>query len=624
MSGPDLRIVGGVLAQPTDAPIEDGGGGEGGPRLTMPDGCPVEPLGTEDNQYYFLTSLGELRELTAEKVSNKNIVGMFSPNTDYLYATWPRRTQVPIRIDGKLAKDAEGNNLTEWVTTGWRVDDVSVLLIKVCGNRGVWSPHEKVRGRGAWRGEDGGLIYHRGNKVLINGAWRDPGQFDGLVYPTAPAIPPPSPEAVDNSLPDELHKLLEKWAWLRPEIDASLFLGWIGAAMFGGALDHRPVVWVTGDKATGKTSLERLLIGVMDGALLQSSNATEAAVRQLLGQQSLPVSIDEAEADEDNRKTLNIVNLARVAATGGRIHRGGQDHTGVEFQARSCFKFSSILLPPLGAADRSRLALLELGKLPAGSREPKVSAQAMREIGAAMRRRFIDGWGRFPKVLELYRDALIDLGGHSGRSADVFATLVAVQFVLLNDGLPDEHSLAFWASKLNIATLAEAADDDSEAQRCMAWLGSSTVQLSGHGTPRLVSDWVRQACGDPKDEEMSGARTALDMLAKIGLGLAVPRRRAEGEVVPPGRPVPGRRYLVVANCHQGLAQQFEGSHWKGKSGAPVILANAWTQTPGAVRNEVQRIGGVATRCTLVPIEAMWGDALPTDDQVAVEAETVDA
>jgi hypothetical protein len=619
-----LRVVGGMLQGAAAPPIENGGGGaDEGVDVTMPEGCPVEPLGTADNLFWFLTALGELRGLAADKVANKHIVAMFAPRTEYLFEHWPRRKEVPVRDErGKLVKDKAGNAMTEWITTGWRADDLSMLLMKACAGKGVWSAQEKVRGRGAWVDEDDNLVLHSGNGVLINGVWQRPGRFGELVYPTAPPIPRPCPEPVDNRLPSELLGHLRSWNWIRPEVDPLLMLGWIVSGMMGGALDHRPVVWVTGDKATGKTSLQRLIIGVMDGGLLQSSNATEAAVRQLLGQQSLPVSIDEAEADEDNRKMLQVVGLARVAASGGRIHRGGQDHQGVEFTARSCFLFSSILVPPLTAADRSRLAVCELGRLPPGSREPKITAQEMRDIGAALRRRAADGWPQWAVVLDLFRTVLIDHGKHGGRSADVFGTLLTAAHVVLHDELPDDEKLMQWARDLHADTLAEMADDVSEADRCMAWLGSSLVQLAGHGTPRLVSDWVRQACDESGPEQQSAARTARDMLGKVGIGIFTgAKRKGERE----GGPSPGRQYLMIASAHQGLAGQFEGSHWKGKSGANGVWVQALARIEGAVRGEKQRIGGVSQRCTLVPIEAIFGDPSPTDEEAAAAAaEAADA
>ena len=125
-------------------------------------------------------------------------------------------------------------------------------------------------------------------------------------------------------------------------IDARLLLGWIGSAMMGAYLNYRPLAWITGDSKTGKSTLQELLGWVLGGALLQSPDASEAAVRQVLGQQSLPVAIDEAEAEEDNRKLLALVKLARIAASAsGDIMRGGQDHQGHQFQAKTCFLFSS-------------------------------------------------------------------------------------------------------------------------------------------------------------------------------------------------------------------------------------------------------------------------------------------
>jgi hypothetical protein len=602
-----LTVIEGGLAAPVEPPIgdfDDDKGGGGGRPIRMKDGCPVEPLGTEGNLFYFLTALGELRALPADKVANKNIVGMFAPHTQYLFDTWPRKKWV------KNEELAEGG---EWIVTGWRADDVSIELMKVAAARGVWNAHEKVRGRGAWRDDEGGLLLHCGDQLLRNGIWTRPGQYDGFVYPTAPPVPRPSGKRADAAPAEELLAMLKTWQWARGHIDPILLLGWIVAGMVGGALDHRPVIWVTGDKSTGKTALQRLIVGVCGGGLLQSSDATEAAVRQLLGQQSLPVAIDEAEADEDNRRMMALVKLARQAATGGRIVRGGQDHTAHEFIARSCFSFSSILVPPLPAQDRSRIAVLELGPLPKGSSEPRTSPLVLRQIGAALRRRFADAWGVWPDVLAAFRRALIDDGGHTGRGADVFATLLAAAHVALVDEAPDERELVDWGELLKVETLAELADDVSEAERCLQYLGSSLVQLAGHGTPRLVSDWVQQACTDSADPEARAEATrAKEMLAKIGLGIAgqdrnsSPRDRGAAAI-------PGRLYLVVANAHQGLAQQFEGSHWKGKSGASGVWSQALARIPGAVRNQQRRISGVQTRCTLIPVEAVTGDGVPAEE-----------
>lgn len=605
-----------------------GGGGYGRPPKAMPEECPVIPVGTEDGVFYFLTALGELRGLTCDKVANKHIVGMFAPDSDYLMEAWPRKKLV------KSKHPETGEEIEEWIVTGWRNDDVAMLLMDVAASKGVWNAREKVRGRGAWKADDGSLILHSGNHVMIGGSWHRPGMYDDMVYPTAPAVPKPAakphlsgediaPKLVhslrargitiaENASPARvLLELFKTWNWARPMIDPMMLLGWNGAAIYGGALDYRPLSWITGDKATGKSALQKAVGWLHDGGILQSPDATEAAVRQVLGQQSLPVGIDEAEADKDNRKILALVKLARLAATSqGNIMRGGNDHKGHEFQATSCFLFSSILVPPIPSQDKSRLAVLELGSLPAGAREPAMDKREINALGAAMRRRLADRWALWPAVLEAYKDALIDFGQHGGRVSDQFGTLLAAAHILLEDDMPDGDTLAQWGQLLAVDQLAETSDESDEATRCIHHLASSLVQLAGHGTPRQVSDWILQATeplgvgmNQPGTadyaEAMERRRKAGDMLAKIGMRIVTGAAKAKAaNDGGRARPVPGRDYLAVAASGQGLAKLFEGTHY-----ADGVWTQALKRIAGAVPNETQRISGMACKCTLVPIDA---------------------
>lgn len=628
------------IAAPMDAPANDADGRHGGddwgrPPKAMPDDCPVIPVGTEDGVFYFLTALGELRGLTCDKVANKHIVGMFAPFSDYLLDQWPREKRVQaVGPDGEPIEDDKGKPVMRTIVTGWRNDDVAMLLMDVAAEKGVWNAREKVRGRGAWKGDDGGLILHSGNHVMIGGRWLRPGMYDDMVYPTAPAIPKPATDpnrtgediapklvhslrargiaiAQDASPARVLLELLKTWNWARPMIDPMLLLGWNGAAVYGGALDYRPLSWITGDKATGKSALQKLIGWLHDGGILQSPDASEAAVRQVLGQQSLPVGIDEAEAERDNRKILALVKLARLAATSqGNIMRGGQDHKGHEFQATSCFLFSSILVPPIPSQDKSRLAVLELGELPAGSREPAMDKREINALGAAMRRRLADRWPQWPGVLEAYKDTLINFGKHGGRVSDQFGALLAAAHILLEDEMPEDEALAQWGQLLAIDQLAETADESDEATRCIHHLASSLVQLAGHGTPRQVAEWILQAteplgvgAAQPGTVEYGEAvdrrKRAADMLAKIGM------RIVTGSARPPERagtarekPVPGRDYLAVAVSGQGLARLFENSVWNDG-----VWSQALGRVRGALKNQTQRISGLSCKCTLVPIDA---------------------
>lgn len=629
MSGrANLKPVQAALLNIVDAPSDDFDPprdrfGDGPPPKTMPEGCPVVPVGTEDNVYYFLTALGELRGLTADKVANKHIVGMFAPESDFLFQHWPRKKLVArTDPDGNPVVDENGDEVMEMRITGWRPDDVSIQLMDVAAARGVWNAREKVRGRGAWRGSDGGLILHTGNHVLIGGRWQKPGMYDGMVYPTAPPIPKPAsgddahasgpvlaPKltgmlrargvaiAEDVTPAQLLYQFLKTWNWERPSVDPVLLLGWIAGAMMGGALDYRPLAWITGGAKTGKSTLQKVIGLLFGGGILQSSEASEAGVRQVLGQQSLPVGLDETEATEDNRKLNALVKLARLAATSqGNILRGGQDHKGHEFRATSCFLFSSILVPPMPPQDASRIAMLRLDALPAGSRKPQVDDREIEAIGVWLRRRLADGWPRWPAVLEEFTDGLIDAGKHDNRGADQFGTLLAGFYILTDEGIPDIDLTAAWGDKLKVSELAETADQENEGDQCIRHLSTSMVQLPGHGASKLVAEWVLQASQPmPPPSDLAGQGEVKDrraqadrMLARIGLKVV-------------GRDTPGQAecYLAVAVKFDSLGRQFEGTRWQ--SG---VWAQALRYIAGAKANQNTRIAGRQTKAVHVPIGAV--------------------
>lgn len=622
-----LEAVRQLIHNPIEPDIEDAAPppDEGGrPPVTMPDGCPVIPVGTEDGIFYFITALGELRGLSPDKVSNNHIKAMFAPDIRFLYEVerWQQRKLVVKKgPDGKPLTDDEGNQVTEWIVTGIKTQQVTEDLLDACAAKGVWNAEERVRGRGAWKDERGGLILHCGNKVLIGGRWVDPGLIEGLVYPTQPAIPRPiagrgagasavalAPELAGALIArgevigewsppaDLLLGLLRTWNWARPDLDPMLLLGWIGAALVGGALDYRPLAWITGDAASGKTSLQKLMAWLFDGGMVQSPEASEAGVRQRLGQQSLPVGLDEAEASGDNRKIKALITLARLAATSqGNLLRGGQDHKSVQFRADSCFLFSSILIPPLDAADRSRIALLELGELPPGSRSP-ISDRHRPEInaiGAWLRRRIADRWSQWPRLLEQFQDALIAHGEQGGRAADQFGTLRAMAHLLLFDDPPDAVTLKQAGEDHGRKALAETREDAREGPLCLDYLLSSLVALERGGTLRTVAHWVwRAAAPDPiaatpieLGDHRAGCKQANASLGAIGL--RVIERRKTGE-----------RFLAIADRHQGLARVFDRDDCKYGGG---VWAQALRRLPGAIKDSNQTIDHRDQKCTLVPI-----------------------
>lgn len=579
---------------PDDVPPGDAGGsgdGHEAPVRFLNEGCPVIALGVNQDCFYYLDQLGQLRDLKAKDHSRLNIMGLFGRLSELLYTYWPRMTPNP-SVKG------------EYHVTGWKPEVAAEKLMGEAALRGVWSPQERVRGSGTWLGDDGELIWHCGDRLIVTPTTEptplDPGDADrvpwveqapGLVgirvYPTAPALlrPHEQRQAAGEKGPGmNMLRLLATWSWRRPDVDPYLLLGWIGAAMMGGAIDWRPLAWTTGGSGTGKSTLQKAIKWTMgDNGLLHSPDATAPAVRQTLKFASLPVEIDEAESEEDNRKINTLIKLARDAATGALAIRGGSDHEASAFTVRSCFLFTSILIPPLLPADRNRMAILELG--PLGDRaEPKITPRKMAELGRRLQRRLVDNWHRWPATVTAYRNALRE-AGHKARGQDVFGTLLAAADLLLYDEVPVADALQGWGTKLAADNLAEMEGMIEDQNACLGHLMSTMLESPHDRQRRTVGEWIGRAC-QRFGADAEGARRANELIQELGIKVV---------------PYEGQTYLAVANMHRGLTRIFADTQWGARPGAMGVWVQALRRLPHQVPKKAIWIGA-SVKTTLVPID----------------------
>jgi hypothetical protein len=581
---PDLEPIRLIVDNAVEAPalVEEppaaGGPDRQGPPAdnapVLPEGCPIVALGIRGEMHYYLDERGQIRAVEPKGHSRLAIQSMMGRKSDLVFRYWPR-------------KDKNGR------TVGWHPEDAAQALMAATARKGIWNVMERVRGAGAWAGPKNELILHCGDRVFwskpgglyAEGEWRDAGLIGGHVYPASAPLPRPRLEAAgggDHGPAAELLTVLKTWSWRRGEIDALLLLGWIAAAMMGGALNWRPVCWITGGRGTGKSTLHELIEDLMGGALIRVSDASAAGVWQKLGHATLPVELDEVEAEEDNRRSQAVVKLARQAASGGMVLRGGADHSATEFIARSAFLFSSILIPPLLGQDRSRVALLELLDLKPGTNAPKRDNEERGKLGEALLRRLVDGWPRFQEILEAYRIALMEVG-HGARGADQFGTLLAAADILLHDGEFNADYASQWLEKLRASEMAVNEDDARDEERCLQHLLTSVVDPYRSGARSTLGQWVQIAAGKAEGDQ----HEANKVLATYGLKVLDAK---------------GQSWLAVANYHQGLANQFFNTHWSSRSGAAGVWAQALRRLPGAERGEmVFWFGGRSGRATMLPV-----------------------
>ena len=599
MASGGLKVVGDALDAARPAPRVARGRKDDEQRELplLPAGCPVKPLGKLGQTCFYLDEQGQMIALNPRDHGKTHIQSLFGRQSGLVHTYWPRFG----KPDSKTG---------EPVITGWMPEKAAEILQAACAHAGLFDPQGKVRGRGAWRGADGELIIHHGDKVYRAGgapglAWEEPDLIDGYVYPTAPAMPRPDIGHVDDQAGVTLLKLLRCWHWERPKIDPYLLLGFIAQAPFGGAIDWRSHVWVTGDSATGKSTLEgKLLQWLLEGLQLRTNDATEASIRQVLGKQTLPVFFDELEAEENNDRARRVIKLARLASSAGVIFRGGSDHQATEFVARSCFYFTSILMPPTLAQDRNRLAILELKPIPQGAREPMLDRAALIALGKQLRRRVIDQWDRYDATLAAYKRALA-AKGHGGRSADQFGNLLAFADLLLYDGPePEPDVLGDWAEALKASDLAETADNRSDAEEAIDFLTGYPLQLRGGDEPKPIARFILDGLGrgrgglDP-DGDVGRARSTLE---NHGLKLVVPTSpKTEGGAWGSREPKAGEipTHLAIANANEQLSRIFRDKRW-----AQGVWSQTFGRVPDAIRRVQVRYAGRSQKATLVPVTAL--------------------
>jgi hypothetical protein len=558
----------------------------------LPDDCPVVPLGKSGQNFFYLDAMQQLIALGAKDHSRLNLVSLFGAKVDYIHGKKPWN---------RYNKDGD------W--SGIRPEAIADDMMKACAHAGVWNPSGRERGRGAWLGDDGELILHCGDRVMIFDprlpeTWGlrqvlPPGVIGNHVYPAAERAGLPSEGDAPADAAETVLDVLQTWNWRRFDLDALLLLGWIGAAMIGGALHWRPMVWLTGGKNTGKSTLQNFMNGLMAGALIDLADASPAYVWQTLQRQTWPVKIDELEAEEDNRRQTAIIKLARLAASGGTLGRGSDKHVPVDFVLRSGFAFSSIQIPPLTAADRSRMAILELGPLTVGAPVPDMDRGRLRDLGAILRRRLINGWARLPETLELYRSAL-QRQGHNARGADQFGTLLACADLLLFDRVPGQHVEEITA-RLHADQVAETAENLPDEEQCWQHLLSSPLALYRNGEQASVGEWINRAAGRmPQWDDIGGARRAL---ATFGIRI---EKHAHRQVV------------AVANAHTALSGLFDRTRWTTPRGTGGQWVQALRRLDGAIASPgAYYFGGATGRATLVPFrfvpEPDLQPALPLED-----------
>lgn len=541
--------------------------------------CPATPLGRDQKVFWFLTPGGQLVSYEDGKFGKAHITGLFAGKAmDWLMREFP-------------AFSANG------LWTGFKADLAQVALFSACDDAGVFDVREKVRGLGCWRGPDGELIQHLGNEVRISGMAEPakPGMIGEFVYPGRPAVAPPLPNGKASA--EAIFADFQTWSWSRGELDARMLLGWIGCAVLGAALDWRPMVFMTGDAGTGKSSLQERIKRLLPGRMASTVDASPAALRQIVNQDAIGVSFDEIEADMNSEQAVMVMKLARVAASGGTTYRGGSDHKASEFTLRGCFAFSAIVPPSMRVQDMQRMTFLRLQPLKKGGEIAEYTDAELKEHGQRLVGRMVEGWPRFKATLRAFELALQDKEyGHNQRGAKQFGTLLAAADLLLVDreGAPSLAEAKNLARGLARADLYEYESSDPSWLLVFRHIMSAPIEGAGKGgetVAEVVRDYLKKSASG-NAEEITRVQRKLNRA-----GLAVVRARN------------GHAFLAIPPRHQAVNAMFRDTDFRmaGGDGAwTSALRNAPTydssRNEGVVRaDKVPQLGRV--KCSQIWLDA---------------------
>jgi hypothetical protein len=559
----------------------------------------VQVVGRDaDGLVYAISTTGHLRRL--ERFDMQALNDLYAPDTNTLKFCWPAYGKAKETTDpdtGDIVKVPRVERVEK--------DKVMECLINEAARHPDFDPNLHHRGRGGWEDGHGNFLWHSGSWLWSaeNGRLTRarPQQHDGHLYTRAAGTIEPwaQPVSQAESPARRILEDLRTWNWQRPYLDPLLVMGWIATAIMGGALKARPIVFTSGGAGVGKSRLHELVRGALDRVVITSVNTTAAGIYQRVKQDSLPIMVDELESKAGSTRAENVIELARVAYTGGDISRGGADHEATTFTARNSFFFSAIIPPPMGPQDKTRMAMLNLGPLDR-DRTGRDMVLKPDTDGRMLLRQVMDGWRDFStRALADYAQVL-NGAGLSARAIDTYGTLLAAAEMLVGADVLEDVGLPVTDDRrLGEIIAAATASDRTEAMehwhKALDILYSSTIEGWRDGVKPTIGgvleDFREAAARAPDGQGLLDAlKTARERLQLVNLGVAGPRWGGPNAgpvlAVPADGPMLKRIYADT---------EFQKGGWN----------QALKQAPRGIVLEAKKIkiSGATKHCLLVDLDA---------------------
>ncbi len=534
---------------------------DGAPFDRMPKDCPVDVVGRDaEGAVYCLSTTGHMRKI--DRWDMPALTDLFAPKLNTLMFFWPG-------FGKKKVFDAEQQQMVEKLVVN-RVerDKVMMAIVNAAAKKPDFDPHTQHRGRGGWVDSQNHFLWHSGGWLWkADGRKLErsrPAHYDSFLYTRQAATIEPwsEPVTAEESPAVRILQELRTWNWQRPFLDPVLVLGWLACAIMGGALKNRPILFTTGGAGVGKSTLLELMKNTLEGAVISTVNTTAAGIYQRAKQDSLPFLVDELESKAGSTRAESVIELARVAYTGGDISRGGQDHEATTFTARMAMAFFAINAPPMGAQDKSRMAMLNLSRLDKVDGIGRKITVSPETDGRMLLRQIMDGWQDFSgRLMQNYWEALKPHGLDS-RAIDTFGTLLAAAELLVGPealeeiGLPvtdDKHLGELVAS----ATSVERSESLDNWHECLDHLLQSPIDSWREGVKPTVGGVCEELVRGIAGGGLYSIEEARKRLQLVGLGAIDAGKNKHAPGIGPCLAVPAngpilKKIFADTKFHQGV------------------------------------------------------------------------
>ena len=440
---------------------------------------------------------------------------------------------------------------------------------------------DRVRGCGVWM--DGTkVVWHLGDQLDVDGGLVELIDHQSTYhYQRLPRLAiDPLTAPLSDAQGQKILKAVTAMGWATP-LDALHVLGWTVLANVGGALDKRPVLQITCGFGQGKTYTITVVISpLLAGLAISHSNSTEAAIRQTLNTNTMPVLIDESEG-EDHQRREGHLKLARLSFDGVATSRGTTHGKALTYAVRSSIALVGINATVPNPADRSRVVVVGRQTLPPeqwGPVDRKLRELLTVDTGAQLLRRTVTNLptllanvATFRRVVEGQLPA-----GAAARAGDTYGGLLAGAHLLTSTDVVDEVEALNWLDAVKWSA-AEALGVDAAPEQSSAAEGAQCLAT-------LLSHEEQWRTADP--EYGTGKLTIRELLE-------LARSLSGADEAEQARKALGRRgikatdhALVIANSAELLAPIYGNTKWRNGGHRERLRDLPGADTAGSVHFKV--------------------------------------